>query len=239
MPEPTLLLGAGLDLLSFVLYARVGQLVSRAIRRDEAHARDGFAIFWHGVALVNLLQAILILMAVAGRASDGIAEAFWQARIALALGSFGGIVYYLLYIWTGSRRWLFPTALFYITTFLLMMAWMAQSGSPSMKLDAWRVNLDYPTQSEGALYRTVVLMFFLPPALAAASYALVLRHTKEPQRRRRVALVSVSLGAYFTGLLIGYLDTDFAHWGLVENLIGIAAAVIVMHALATTAEERA
>jgi hypothetical protein len=79
-------------------------------------------------------------------------------------------------------------------------------------------------------------MFFLPPVFAAAAYALVLRHATSARQRRRVLMVSASLGTYFIGLTIGYLETGFAHWGLVENVIGLAAAFIVSHALWSTRE---
>lgn len=231
MTATTLAAGALLDILSLVLFARVARLVLEEYPDAPGRTREAFAAFWYGVALVNGLQAGLELVAVFRDPGVPLAFAVWNTRIAVALASFAGLVYYLLYVYTGRRRLFWSTLLFYVATFLLMQVWLLQSGPNGTDVTHWRVDLDFAHSDEGPLYKLVVLMFFVPPLVASVAYALVLRMASTPLQRWRVRLMSWSLGSYFLGLTAGYLSPGWPWWGLVENLLGIAAAIVAILAL--------
>ena len=231
MTASTLAAGALLDALSLALYLWVGRLVLQEYPDAPGRTREAFATFWYGVGIVNGLQAGLEVVAVFRDPGVPLAFAVWNTRIAVALASFAGLVYYLLFVYTGRRRLFWSTLLFYVATFMLMQVWLMQSGPAGTDVSHWRVDLRFEHADKGALYKLVVLMFFVPPLLASAAYAMVLRMAKTPMQRHRVRLMSGSLGVYFLGLTMGYLNTGWPWWGLVENLLGIGAALVAILAL--------
>jgi hypothetical protein len=231
MAQPTLLAGAILDLVSTLLYFYAARLVLRTLPRDHDHSTEAFALFWYGVGLVNLLQAILEGIALVQDPGLALALAFWNTRIALALVSFAGLVYYLLYVYTGRAGLRGPVILLYTIAFLLMQAWIGLAQPVGATVEGWRVGLAFVHEPRGLLYTSVVVLFFVPPLLAALAYAYIMRFTRSPAQARRVRLVSLSLFVYFAGLTLGYLNSTWYWWGLVENLLGIGAAAGVILAL--------
>lgn len=231
MTTSTLAAGAVLDALSLVLYLWVGRLVLREYPDAPGRTREAFATFWYGVGLVNGLQAALELVAVFRDPGLPLAFAVWNTRIAVALASFAGLVYYLLYVYTGRRRLFWSTLLFYVATFLAMQVWLMQSVPTATDVSHWRVDLEFERTEKSPLYTLVVLMFFVPPLVASVAYAMVVRMAQTPLQRHRVRLMSGSLGVYFLGLTLGYLNSGWHWWGLIENLLGIGAALVAMLAL--------
>jgi hypothetical protein len=225
----TLLAGAALDLGQFVLCALAARATLRHLPADRSHSAEAFALFWYGVGIVNLLQAVLEGIAFFQDPGVPLALAVWNTRIAIALASFAGLVYYLGFVYTGRRGIRTPVILFYAMTFLLMQVWLNVAQASSTDTTAWRVDLHFANPAHTPLYTVVVLCFFLPPLVAACMYALTLRHARSPPARRRVMIMSASLAVYFAGLTLGYLDPS-PLWGLIENLLGIGAAVGAMAA---------
>jgi hypothetical protein len=226
----TLALGALLDVASTVLCVHVARLVVRRLPEDRSHSTEAFALFWYAVALVNLLQAALETIAIWRDPGVPLALATWNTRIALALIGFAGLVYYLGYVYTGRKGIRTPLILLYTTTFLLMQAWLNVSQAVSTEIDGWRVGLHFANPARTPLYDVVVVLFFVPPLLAAIAYAFTLRFASDPDHRRRVRWMSASLAVYFAGLTAGYLSNS-PWWGLVENLLGIGAELGAMVAL--------
>lgn len=225
MAQATLLAGAVLDIASFALYVHVSRRVLATLPRDRDHSAEAFALFWFGVGVVNLLQALLEVTALARDPGLPLAFAVWNTRIALALVSFAGLVYYLLYVYTGRAAGRGILIGFYAATFLLMQAWLMGAGPSGTDVQGWRVDLTFEGPTRTPLYALVVLMFFVPPLVAAAAYVRFNRFVDDPAQRRRVRLLSASLVVYFAGLTVGYLNSGWAWWGLVENALGIAAAL--------------
>lgn len=230
MPEPTLLLGAAMDAASLVLYLWAGRRVLEAFPEGSASTR-GFALFWYGVGAVNGLQAALATAAYFQDPGVALAFAVWNTRIVLALASFAGLVYYLLVVYTGREGLLAPLVVFYLLTFLLMQAALLDADPQAATVEGWRVGIAYATPLGGPLYTLVVLMFFVPPLAASVAYGLMLRVVRPGPQRRRVLIITASLAVYFAGLTLGYLNVDWPWWGLVENLLGIGAALGVLVAL--------
>lgn len=230
MAVSTLAIGAALDVASALLSFVAARLVLKRLPADRGHSTEAFALFWFGVGLVNLLQAGLATIALGQDPGVALALAVWNVRIVLALVSFSGLVYYLAYVYTGRKSLRTPIILFYVVTLLLMEVWLGLSEPNGTKIGGWRVDLAFANETRTPLYSVVVLCFFLPPLLAAVAYGLTLRFALGPESRRRARWMTFGLAAYFTGLLAGYL-TSWAWWGLVENLLGIAAAGVAIVAM--------
>lgn len=229
MPAATLLLSTTLDVASFVLYVLAARVVLRQLPANRELSSEAFALFWYAVGLVNLLQAGLEFAALFGDPGLTLAWAVWNTRIALALVGFAGLMYYLGYLYTGRRGIRGPIILFYGATFLLMQAWLIGAQPNAAEVSAWRVDLAFGAPARTPLYDAVVILFFVPPLLGAVLYGFTLRFVDDPAGRRRVVIMSTSFAVYFAGLTAGYLVSWF-WWGLVENVLGIGAALGVLAA---------
>lgn len=230
MASATLAIGALLDLVSATLCFVAARMVLRRLPADRGLSTEAFALFWFGVGVVNLLQAGLAAVALARDPGVVLATAVWNTRIVLALTSFAGLVYYLSYVYTGRTWARAPIILFYAMTFLLMETWMGLADPVAAATTGWRVDLTFANEARTLLYAVVVLCFFVPPLAAAIAYGLTLRFVRDPAARRRARLMTIGLAIYFAGLTAGYL-ASWSWWGLVENLLGIAAAGVAILAL--------
>ena len=224
MTAATLLTGAALDAASTVLFVHVARRTLAVLPRDRSHSTEAFALFWFGVAVVNALQALLEVVALVRDPGLALAFAVWNTRIVLALVSFAGLVYYLMYLYTGRATSRSVIIVFYALTFLLMQAWLIGARPIGTDVQGWRVDLTFEGPTRTPLYGAVVLMFFVPPLVAAGAYLWFMRVVDDPAQRRRVRLLSASLVVYFAGLTLGYLNPGWAWWGLLENVLGLAAA---------------
>ncbi|HWH09186.1 MAG TPA: hypothetical protein VNX21_08300, partial [Candidatus Thermoplasmatota archaeon] len=188
------------------------------------HSAEAFALFWFGVGVVNALQAFLEVVALVRDPGLPLAFAVWNTRIVLALTSFAGLVYYLLYVYTGRPTSRSALIVFYALAFLLMQVWLMGARPTGTDVQGWRVDLTFEDPEKTPLYGLVVVMFFVPPLVAAAAYLVFMRLATGAAQRRRVRLLSASLVVYFAGLTLGYLNSGWAWWGLMENVLGLAAA---------------
>lgn len=230
MSAATLVAGAALDLTTLALYLHAGRLILRRARASPGQALQGFALFWYAVAVVNALNAVLLLLAAAGAATLPVAFGLWDTRIALALIGFAGLVYYLLYLYVGRAGLRYVVALAYLGIFLLMQVWLIQSRPVAADVQEWWVGLEHANPAKTPLYYAIVILFFIPPLVSAIAYAFIVRHVHDPAQRRRGRLTAIALAAYFAGLTFGYLDPSVAWWGLAENILGIGAGLVVIAA---------
>lgn len=231
MSATTLLVAAALDATTFVVFLAVALRVLRRLPLQRGHATEAFALFWFAVAVVNLLNSILEVWSALG--DPGLAGAFalWNTRIAVVLAGFAGLVHYLVYLYFGDPRLKWIVGAFYITTFWVMQVWLIMSDPVGPDIRAWWVGLETTQTAPPALFRAVVVLFFLPPFLATFAYAGAIRHLDGADQRRRASCIAVALAAYFVLLLVGYMNLDWRWWGLVENLSGIAVGAIAFFAL--------
>ena len=77
---------------------------------------------------------------------------FWSACIAL-----WGLLYYLIYLFTGNKRWLPPLAIFYIIYYVLLVYYMTASIPDSVKVGRWSTTLVYRAPLTGPFF--VLLAF--------------------------------------------------------------------------------
>lgn len=230
MSQATLLVGAALEVVNLVLFVQAGRLVARTLGPDPGGAARSFALFWHAVGAVNGLNALLLAYTAFATPPLEVAFAVWNARIATALLGFAGLVHSLLYVYVGRAGLRVPVALFYLAVFGVMQAWLIGSQPVGAEVrDAW-VGLEYAREAKNGLYLLVVVLFFVPPLLAALAYGLLLRRIGNPRQRRRARLVGLGLAAYFLALLLGYVNLSWPPWGFVESVLGIAAALLVVTA---------
>src|SRR5688500_8466223 len=123
MIQPTLLFGAALSILSASIYFYVGRVLSRrhVASPDARLAWKLFVAWWYALATSTLIGAVLSLLGAFSIAGLPLFITFTQVNLlALCIG-LCGLMYYLLYLFTGSRRLLLPLTLFYIAYYILLV----------------------------------------------------------------------------------------------------------------------
>ena len=227
MVAATLILGSTLTLLAGLLYAAAGVRFARRARL-AGHAVALYSLFWFGLAFFGLTDGAWSLAVPLADPPLAVGVAILHLKTLVGAAAFLGLVHYLLYVYTGSRRILAPLVAFYAVVYAVV-AWSYVVAQPvGQEARAWRSGLVYA--NPGTAWDVAAsLLLFVPPLLAAIAYAGLLRHAGEPAQRRRVVATSLAFAAFFGGLLVGWL-LEPAWWPPVEKALAIATAALVLWA---------
>ena len=237
---PQELLLHGLALVAALLYLAVGyRLRRREVPREDRGALRAFVIWWVGL---GLLGAIGVLLEV-GFDLAALGLTVWRVVIypfvLLLYVIIGALVYYLVYLYTGSSASLRWITLFYTAQFVLLV-WLIESAGPYVGLnevgeqEVMFANERPPGHPLSVLLSLAIL---LPPVAAAVAYFALFFRVEDRTLRYRVALISGAFVLWFGFSLAGTLfraatgqeEAGFAA-ELTSRLLGILAASLVLMA---------
>jgi len=224
----TVLASSAFALLGALLYAAVGRRVS--LRGASHLPLRLFGLFWLGMAAYALLDASWALAVAAWDVPLAASLVVLHLKIAAAVAAFGGLVAYLLAIYTGRERVTWVVLAAYLGLFVLVTYFYVWRGPVGQHVTTWGASLDY-ARPGGLFQQAVVVLLFVPPAASAVAYALLLRVVEEREARRRVLATSSALAVLFAGLTLGWLDGKWPWWGLAEKVLAVSAALVVLWTL--------
>lgn len=199
-----------LSTLSFVataaVYAHVGGRIRASFPAtgEAKRARGAFSMWWYAIALTTLSKAIATLAGALGYRDVGFHVASQIATMLLLSVALCGLVYYLVFLFTGSARALVPLATAYAAFFALTVYFLATSDIAGVTLGRWNVGLEFASEP-ATLPRLLIFAFIALPELGGAlAYATLLRRTRDPAKRYRIALVSTGIALWaLCSLVIG------------------------------------
>ena len=193
-----------------VLYAWVARLVQHRSLSEEARAANTlFATWWASFALIYALSGAYQVAAALGYLDLALGIVFIDVMVVLVCAGLWGLLGYLVYLYTGSRRWFLPLGAGYAlmaVSLLYLVAWMDPVGFQEGGL---RVQLAYANQLPSAASRALGLLIAGPIALAAILYGTLYFRVRSPEPRYRIALVAAAFLAWFG-------------WSIVSTLLGLA-----------------
>lgn len=105
-------------------------------------------------------------------------------------------------------------------------------GPVDQRVGTWGMQLVYATPDVEPLWTLKLLSLMAPPLLAAFAYGALLGQAEGPQRLR-IALVTLSLAAFFLPTLLAWRAGSLPWWGGVEKLLGAVAAAGMLLAYRT------
>jgi hypothetical protein len=108
-----------------------------------------------------------------------------------------GLLYYLLYLFTGREGWLWPIAGFYALAFAAGVAYVLGSGATGIAMTRWGAQTAYAGRPGPAVGVFLGVAFLLPPILGALAHGSFFFRVKAPMARYRVGLVSLGILAWF------------------------------------------
>jgi hypothetical protein len=240
MADYYLPISIGLALASAVVYSAVGFQVGRRPASPDAElAKRMFQAWWYGLAGLSLFTPLVAILAVLRLDGFTLMMVLIQGLLILVFAAIAGLVYYLLYLYTG-KRWVLGAVLVY---FLVMLVWLevlltsahiTAYGVPPgggaktfLGPDGQRIATD-PLQS-----LVFGLLVAVPPLLSALAFFLLYFRIDGLEQKYRIAVVSASLVVWFGSSLVGTItglsyrvDTQQA-WMVTSSVVSLCAATAV------------
>lgn len=231
--------------ISGLVFFLVGRAVSRRqVSQEVRLARDAFVLFWHSLAAISVFGALINLTAT----STGDFHLVLSVDLLIILvlcASLWGLLFYLVFLFTNSRRWAWPLGLGYLLYYGLLTYVILRNqpiGIHPVGPDDWNTQLDYLCGGTAAttdcvqkdpLYGAVFSFLIGPQILAALAYLTFYFRVDEPIQKRRVLIVSLSILGWWGSSIPAGFNPGLAHdttWQIVSRLIGLAAAGLIYYA---------
>lgn len=234
-PEaPSLLLNASLGLASAAVYGYVGRLMARRVVHHDGSrlAMRLFAVWWYGVAVFTLLGVAPSVLAAFGLTSLPLQATLAFAALAPLCAALWGLLFYLLYIYTGNRRLIVPLGVAHVgiyAFFTYVLAWLQPVG---VIVDTWQVRLAYANELQGPVRAATLLALLGPVTLAALAYGSLYFRTRDRTSHYRVLMVAGAFLFWFGSAALanttrlGQLDW----WPPMSRAVGLIATLIVLAA---------
>ncbi len=233
MNETTLILGGAVALIAATVYAFVGYRLSR--RRVSWEARAAlqlFGVWWFALAGSTALGGITRLLASSGVNDLTLYTVTTYLNIMLICIALWGLLYYILYLFTGSRTWFVPLTMGYLVYFLTLVYLINQAQPVGVEIGAWNVRLVYANEIGGVATQMALAFLILPQLLGALAYGTLIFRVRNPTQRYRIALVASSILVWFGSAYLASITgvSQQTWWQLTSQIIGLSAAGVLLMA---------
>jgi hypothetical protein len=232
--KSTLLLSALFALAAACIYAYVGwRLSQRTVASPEAKLAWGsFTVWWYGLAATTLIGGLLNLFGALGVTLLPLFVTATYINLLVICLALWGLLYYLIYLFTGRSHWLVPLAIFYILYYALLVYYITASVPEGVQVERWNTSLDYRFSLTGPFFAFVIALLLLPQLIGGLAYFTLYFQVSETTQKYRVLLVSWSIIIWFLSplfaLVAGLAEQDW--WQLASRMIGLAAALTILMA---------
>ena len=232
--QPTLLFSALFAVTAASIYSYVGwRLSKRVISSSEARLAWGsFTIWWYGIAATTLIGGFLSLFGAFDLTSLPLFVTATYINILVICLALWGLLYYLIYLFTGNRRLLIPLAVFYMTYYVLLVYYITASIPGDVNVGRWSATLAYRTPLTGPFFGLLIVLLLLPQILGGFAYFTLYFRVSDATQKYRILLVSSSIIVWFLSPFValagGLAEQDW--WQFVSRLIGLAAALTILMA---------
>ena len=201
-----------------------------------------FQAWWYGLAGLSVFTPLVAIMGLFGLDTFGVMMILIQALLVVIFAAIAGLVYYLLYLYTG-KRWVLGAVIPY---FFIMIVWLEYI-LVTADISGWAVPPEGGSRtfldSSGERIETdplqglvFGLLVAVPPLLSAIAFFLLYFRTTLTEQKYRIALISGSLVLWFGSSLVGTVtglsndpDTQQA-WQLANGSVALFASLAVLAA---------
>lgn len=233
----------GLAIASGIVYLLVGREVGRRPTTSEDHlAMRMFQAWWYGLAGLSVFTPLVAIMGALGWDTFSVMMILIQALLVVIFAAIAGLVYYLLYLYTG-KRWVLGAVIPYFIIMIVWLEYILVTGD----LAGWGVPPDGGSKtfldSSGERLETdplqglvFGLLVAVPPLLSAIAFFLLYFKATQAEQKYRIAMVSASLVLWFGSSLVGTVtglsnDPDAQHtWRLINGSVALFASIAVLTA---------
>jgi hypothetical protein len=230
----TLFLSALFAFFAASIYAYVGwRLSKRVVPSSEGQiAWQSFTIWWYGLAATTLIGGFQNLFGAFGITILSLFITATYINLLMICLALWGLLYYLIYLFTGNSQLLVPLAIFYMIYYVVLVYYITARIPESVNVDRWRTALAYHTPLTGAFFVMLIILLLLPQIVGGFAYFTLYFRVTDVTQKYRVLLVSWSIIIWFLSPFIalagGLAEQDW--WQVASRLIGLAAALTILMA---------
>lgn len=228
----TLGLSAAGSILTSALYLYIGAVLRRrAVSADARLANGMFVLWWQVLGGMGLLGVGLLLLYVSGGLEVWMYRAYVNLVLLGLFAALWGLQFYLVYLYTGSRRSFAPLGVFYLLLFVGAVALLEYIGPPERITDnGWSLETEPDVKLGLAFSMAFVLLIIGPQIAAAAAYARLFFKAQDRTQRYRIALVTGSILVWFGSSVVatGAQVSDDLSYQLFSRLVGIGGALVIL-----------
>lgn len=242
MSQNTLLMSAAGSLVSALLYLYVGQVLRRRKVSSEAKLAQGmFILWWESIGWLGILGvAVMLVYMVQGSLPVWLFQTYLLFVLLVLFVALWGLQFYLVYLYTGSKRSFLPLGIFYTLLFVGTAGLIEYQGTPGyIGDDGWQLKACSAASKAACIPGTqlglwaglaFVILLVGPQVVAAAAYARLYRKTSDPTQRYRIALIASAIIVWFGSSILGTaagVSTSLT-WQLISRVIGILGALVIL-----------
>lgn len=230
----TLLISTLFSLISAGTYVYIGWWLSkRVISSPEARlAWQSFTIWWYALAVTTAIRSFQNLLGAFSLTDLTLFTTANYINILVLCIALWGLLYYLIYLFTGNSRSLVPLTVFYMIYYVFLVYYITASMPSNVEISRWDTSLAYRNTLSGPLFVILIVLLLLPQIIGGFAYFTIYFRLSDVTQKYRVLLVSWSIIIWFLSPVLalagGLSEQDW--WQLASRLIGLGAAVTILMA---------
>jgi hypothetical protein len=230
----TLLFSAFFALAAAGIYSYVGWRLSKRViaSADARLAWWSLTIWWYGLAVTTLIGGFQNLLGVVGLTNLPLFVSATYINILPACIALWGLLYYLVYLFTGNRRLLPPLAAFYTLYYILLVYYTTASIPERVEVGRWNTTLIYHAPLTGPFFVILVVLLFFPQIIGSIAYLTLYFRVTDVTQKYRILLVSISIIVWFLSPYAAFAGGLSQHdwWQFTSRFLGLAAALTILMA---------
>lgn len=240
MPE-RLIVAAVIAIATGALYLYVGSVVSRRrVEGDAQLASKAFSAWWMGLGAVTMGGGIMNGLAVSGWTDLAVWLAYTYIVLLVLCIALWGLLYYLVYLFTGSRRAFWPVTVFYLGFYGYLVYFVTVLHPIGVQVGTWNATIQYEHTPAPISTTIAVLLLIAPHVLGALAYASLYFRVETTTQRYRIGMIAGTILAWFgSSLVVSLTGSGGDWWQFASRAIGIAAAFGIYFAFRPPAWVRA
>lgn len=215
-------------------YIYIGWWLSkRVISSSEARlAWQAFTIWWFALAITTLLGAFQNLLGAIGHTELPLFITAQYVNALVACIALWGLVYYLIYLFTGNSRALVPISIFYMIYYILLIYYYTASVPNNVEIGRWNITLVYQNTLTGPFFVILAFLLLFPQIIGSLAYFTLYFRVSDKTQKYRVLLVSWGIIFWFLSPVLalagGVSDQDW--WQLASRCISLGTALVIVMA---------
>lgn len=210
-------------LLCFFIAARLG---SRQISGQyDRLAWNAFRIWWWGIGALTLVGMLNVVLPLIGIVSLPLFVIVGQLNLIVLSVALWGLLFYLVYLFTGKERWAKPLGIFYAGFYLTLLAYILWLRPTSVEVVEGRAVLQYANEASPAYSLALTLVLVLPQLISSLAYFSFYFRVRERSQKYRILVVSLAIFVWFASPLLANLLQlgDLPWWTIASRLIALLA----------------
>ena len=232
--QSTLLFSALFAILAAGIYTYTGwRLGKRVVSSSEARlAWVSFTVWWYGLSIATFLGGLQNLFGAVGLTDLPLFVTASYLNLQVTCIALLGLLYYLIYLYTGNQNSLWVLSVFYIVFYILLVYLINVMAPNGVNVERWNAALSYGSTPSATFIILLVVLLIIPPVLGGLAYFMLYFRVTEITQKYRIFLVSWSIIIWFlspvAALAGGVSQQDW--WEFASRLIGLAAASTILMA---------